>query len=137
MTRDETTEHAIEMIDFNLDKGYLGAAVVVASNYVQLRLGSLLADHYLPKKHGKKWVGMATLFRETYPHVLLERCQEFEIIDQTESNILKQLFNIRNNAAHKTDLWHKPKVKEKGLRTQATQLCNQAKDFLEQTSQTD
>jgi hypothetical protein len=134
-TRESTSQYAVEMIDFNIEKGYIGAALMIASNYSQLRLGSLLADHYC--LGSDNWQEVAELYRAAIPRVLVKRCRELGILDKREEKRINALFDLRNNAAHKIDLWKRPEriaKKHKALKTQVTSACNKAKTFITRTS---
>jgi hypothetical protein len=135
--RPSTTVYAIKMIDSNLKLGFVGAAVVVASNYVQLRLGTILADVILKKTSGGKWLETSALFRDAQPRNLLDKALDKGKLSEKEHAKLNQLFNIRNNAAHKTDLWRRPDKKNKALRAEAKKLCKVAEEFLSRTNQAD
>ena len=133
--RVNTTEYAIATIDSNLEREFIGAAVMVASNYVQLRLGSLLADHYR-KKYGKIWEELAELFRDGNWFNLLDTAKKLNLLDREEREKLGALFTTRNNAAHKTVLWKQPdeeNEKERKLRSEAREHCENAKAFLHRT----
>jgi hypothetical protein len=131
--RSRTTTRAVQVIDENLKMGILGAAVVVASNYVQLRLGSLLADHYLGVSTGAKWSSIAGLISNGQPRDLIKKCKELRLLRDNEPAELNKLFDLRNNAAHHTRLWKNEDEVNSSLASEARSACKTAKTFLSRT----
>ena len=143
--RESASGYAVEMIDKNLEQDFLGAAIMVARNYVKLRLGSLITDYYAcgskktPKKRGasRNWTEIAALFRDAQVHTLVKRSEDLGIISKQEAGKIGNLFDIRNTAAHKIDLWKRPKKgnkKYEDLRRRVDSACDAAKAFLNRTS---
>lgn len=133
--RIETTEHALSVIDFNIREGYFGAAIIVASNYVQLRLGTILAISYSKMVKTKRWEEVAEIFRDALPHTLVNRGEELDLVKRREANRLHELFNYRNNAAHKTVLWRARNEVPKSEAAKAKRLCGYAKEFMVRTDE--